>query len=166
MSPAMEILKNLVTSDAAQIEAAIASLADAWNRHDGHAYAAAFAEDADFVNVLGQRQRGRAEITARHLELFRTIMDVNLTSTFWMCRAALRHMLAKGSGSIVNMASAAAFAGGGGGAVMYATSKAAIVGLTRALAKEVGPKGEKAGADEDREQHSHHVVDRLARSDG
>jgi uncharacterized protein (TIGR02246 family) len=78
MSPAMEILKNLVTSDAAQIEAAIASLADAWNRHDGHAYAAAFAEDADFVNVLGQRQRGRAEITARHLELFRTIMQSSI----------------------------------------------------------------------------------------
>lgn len=79
-------------------------------------------------------------------ELFRTIMDVNLTSTFWMCRAALRHMLVKGSGSIVNMASAAAFAGGGSGAVMYATSKAAIVGLTRALSKEVGPKGIRVNA--------------------
>jgi 3-oxoacyl-[acyl-carrier protein] reductase len=79
-------------------------------------------------------------------ELFRTIMDVNLTSTFWMCRAALRHMLSKGAGSIVNMSSAAAFAGGGGGAVVYATSKAAIVGFTRALAKEVGPKGIRVNA--------------------
>jgi 3-oxoacyl-[acyl-carrier protein] reductase len=79
-------------------------------------------------------------------ELFRSIMDVNLTSTFWMCRAALRHMLPKGSGSIVNMSSAAAFAGGGGGAVVYATSKAAVVGFTRALAKEVGPKGIRVNA--------------------
>jgi 3-oxoacyl-[acyl-carrier protein] reductase len=79
-------------------------------------------------------------------ELFHTIMDVNLTSTFCMCRAALRHMLPKGSGSIVNMSSAAAFAGGGGGAVVYATSKAAIVGFTRALAKEVGPKGIRVNA--------------------
>jgi 3-oxoacyl-[acyl-carrier protein] reductase len=79
-------------------------------------------------------------------ELFHTIMDVNLTSTFWMCRAALRHMLPKGSGSIVNMSSAAAFAGGGGGAVVYATSKAAVVGFTRALAKEVGPKGVRVNA--------------------
>jgi 3-oxoacyl-[acyl-carrier protein] reductase len=79
-------------------------------------------------------------------ELFHTIMDVNLTSTFWMCRAALRHMLSRGSGSIVNMSSAAAFAGGGGGAVVYATSKAAIVGFTRALAKEVGPKGIRVNA--------------------
>ena len=79
-------------------------------------------------------------------ELFRTIVDVNLTSTFWMCRAALRHMLPKGAGSIVNMSSAAAFAGGGNGAVMYATSKAAVVGFTRALAKEVGPKGIRVNA--------------------
>jgi uncharacterized protein (TIGR02246 family) len=74
MSPAIELLKNLVTSDATQIEGPIGNLADAWNRHDGHAYAAAFAEDADFVNVLGQRQRGRAEISVRHLDLFRTVM--------------------------------------------------------------------------------------------
>jgi 3-oxoacyl-[acyl-carrier protein] reductase len=79
-------------------------------------------------------------------ELFRTIMDVNLTSTFWMCRAALRHMLPKQSGNIVNMSSAAAFTGGGGGATVYATSKAAIVGFTRALAKEVGPKGIRVNA--------------------
>jgi 3-oxoacyl-[acyl-carrier protein] reductase len=79
-------------------------------------------------------------------DLFRTIMDVNLTSTFWMCRAALRHMIAKGAGSIVNMASAAAFAGGGNGAAIYAASKGAIVSFTRALAKEVGPKGIRVNA--------------------
>jgi 3-oxoacyl-[acyl-carrier protein] reductase len=88
----------------------------------------------------------RCPIAEMSDELFHTIMDVNLTSTFWMCRAALRHMLPKGSGSIVNMSSAAAFAGGGGGAVVYATSKAAIVGFTRALAKEVGPKGIRVNA--------------------
>lgn len=79
-------------------------------------------------------------------ELFRTIMDVNLTSTFWMCRAALAHMLPQGAGSVVNMASAAAFTGGGNGSAIYAASKAAIVGLTRALAKEVGPKGIRVNA--------------------
>jgi 3-oxoacyl-[acyl-carrier protein] reductase len=79
-------------------------------------------------------------------ELYHTIMDVNMTSTFLMCRAALRHMLSKGSGSIVNMSSAAAFAGGGAGAAIYAASKAAVVGFTRALAKEVGPKGIRVNA--------------------
>jgi 3-oxoacyl-[acyl-carrier protein] reductase len=79
-------------------------------------------------------------------ELYHTIMNVNMTSTFLMCRAALRHMLSKGAGSIVNMASAAAFAGGGNGAAIYAASKAAIVGFTRALAKEVGPRGIRVNA--------------------
>jgi 3-oxoacyl-[acyl-carrier protein] reductase len=79
-------------------------------------------------------------------ELYHTIMDVNMTSTFLTCRAALRHMLPKGTGSIVNMASAAAFAGGGNGAAIYAASKAAVVGFTRALSKEVGPKGIRVNA--------------------
>ena len=46
-------------------------------------------------------------------------------------------MQSKGSGSIVNVASAAAFAGGGAGAAIYAGSKAAVVGFTRALSREV-----------------------------
>jgi 3-oxoacyl-[acyl-carrier protein] reductase len=80
-------------------------------------------------------------------ELYHTIMDVNMTSTFLMCRAALRHMLPKGPGSsIINMASAAAFAGGGNGAAIYAASKAAVVGFTRALSKEVGGKGIRVNA--------------------
>jgi 3-oxoacyl-[acyl-carrier protein] reductase len=79
-------------------------------------------------------------------ELYHTIMDVNMTSTFLMCRAALRHMLSRGAGSIVNMASAAAFAGGGNGAAIYAASKGAVVGFTRALSKEVGPKGIRVNA--------------------
>jgi 3-oxoacyl-[acyl-carrier protein] reductase len=79
-------------------------------------------------------------------EPYHTIMDVNMTSTFLMCRAALRHMLSRGSGTIVNMSSAAAFAGGGAGAAIYAASKAAVVGFTRALAKEVGPKGIRVNA--------------------
>ena len=78
--------------------------------------------------------------------LYHTIMDVNMTSTFQMCRAALRHMVPRGTGSIVNMASAAAFAGGGAGATIYAASKGAVVSFTRALSKEVGPKGIRVNA--------------------
>lgn len=88
----------------------------------------------------------RCPIAEMSDELYHTIMDVNLTSTFWMCRAALRHMLATGSGSIVNMSSAAAFAGGGSGAAIYAASKAAIVGFTRALSREVGARGIRVNA--------------------
>jgi len=79
-------------------------------------------------------------------ELFRTIMDVNMTSAFAMSRAALRHMLPRRTGSIINMSSAAAFSGGGTNATVYATSKAAIVGFTRGLAKEVGGQGIRVNA--------------------
>ncbi len=57
----------------AQIDAVIKGMIESWNRHDMVSYAAFFAENADFVNVLGMRQRGRAEIEARHVELHRTI---------------------------------------------------------------------------------------------
>ena len=97
------------------------------------------------VNNAGFLVR-RSPIAEMSDELYHTIMDVNMTSTFSMCRAALRHMQSKGAGSIVNMSSAAAFAGGGNGAAIYAASKAAIIGFTRALAKEVGPKGVRVNA--------------------
>ena len=63
-------------------------------------------------------------------------MDLNLTSTFRMTKACLAHMK---SGVIVNLASQAGRDGGGPGAVAYATSKGAVMTMTRGLAKELGP---------------------------
>lgn len=47
---------------------------DAWNRHDMNGLAALFAEDADFVNVIGLWWRGRAEIQKEHEALHATRM--------------------------------------------------------------------------------------------
>ena len=47
-----------------EIGAVLASLVDAWNRHDVKAYVAHWTEDADFVNVVGFHRIGRAEIEA------------------------------------------------------------------------------------------------------
>lgn len=55
------------------IRQALTEQADAWNRHDAKAWVAAFADDADFVNVLGMQFHGRAEIERRHAELFASI---------------------------------------------------------------------------------------------
>ena len=79
-------------------------------------------------------------------DLYQEIMDVNMTATFALSRAALRHMLPRRSGNIINVSSAAAFSGGGSNATIYATSKAAIVGFTRGLAKEVGGQGIRVNA--------------------
>ena len=68
------------------------------------------------------------------------VQRINLDSVFLLCRAALPHFVARGGGSIVNIAS-------GGGLVgmadahSYASAKAAVINLTRSLAKTYGPNG-------------------------
>lgn len=71
---------------------------------------------------------------------WQTVVDVNLNGTFYCCREALRTMTENGTaGSIVNSSSTSAYTGEGG--VHYCATKAAILGLTRSLAQEVGPRG-------------------------
>ena len=55
------------------IRRALAEQAEAWNRHDAKAWVSSFAEDAEFVNILGMLLRGRGEIERRHAELFSSI---------------------------------------------------------------------------------------------
>ena len=74
-------------------------------------------------------------------ELFHSVMDVNLTSAFLMCKAAGAGMIARKRGAIINMSSLAAWNGGGPGAGAYSAAKGAIVSLTKALAKELAPHG-------------------------
>ena len=59
-----------ITGDAAALAARLES---AWNAGDGAAFAAPFAEDADFVNVLGMHARGREAIAAGHEQIFRSV---------------------------------------------------------------------------------------------
>ena len=57
----------------ASVKMVVSALADSWNRHDMAAFAAAFSEDADFVNVVGMHWQGRHEIEAKHTVTHRTI---------------------------------------------------------------------------------------------
>lgn len=50
------------TAATAQIGKVFSNMTQAWNRHDVRAYATTFAEDVDFVNVLGRHLRSRAEL--------------------------------------------------------------------------------------------------------
>ena len=74
-------------------------------------------------------------------ELMRQIMDVNVTSTVLCCQAVAPGMIARRSGAIVNMSSLAAHNGGGPGAFLYAAAKAAVIAITKGLAKELAPHG-------------------------
>jgi len=73
---------------------------------------------------------------------WRRVIDVNLTGTFFMCRAAIPHLLESG-GNLVNMASAAGLAGTAYGAA-YSASKGGVVMLTKTLAIEYGRRGMRA----------------------
>jgi uncharacterized protein (TIGR02246 family) len=67
--------QNALPSAAAEtaVKTVVASLAESWNRHDMVAFAAAFTENADFVNVLGMHWRGRQEIETKHAAAHRSI---------------------------------------------------------------------------------------------
>ncbi len=76
------------------------------------------------------------------LDLWRTVMDVNATGTYLVTKAFLPGMIEQGWGRIVNMSSVSAQRGGGVfGKVPYSAAKAAILGLTKALARELGSTG-------------------------
>jgi 3-oxoacyl-[acyl-carrier protein] reductase len=71
---------------------------------------------------------------------WRAVIDTNLTGVFLCCRAALGPMRSRGYGRIVNVGSLAGLAGNVG-QVNYAAAKAGLVGLTRAIAREVAIDG-------------------------
>jgi len=71
---------------------------------------------------------------------WRRVLDVNLSGAFYFIRAALPGMLARHRGSIVTVSSVWGVRGGSCEAA-YSAAKAGLIGLTRALAQEVGPAG-------------------------
>lgn len=73
-------------------------------------------------------------------EAYRRLMSINLDGTFFCCRAAAREMIRSHSGAIVNISSMWGISGASCEAA-YSASKAGVIGLTKALAKELGPSG-------------------------
>ena len=73
-------------------------------------------------------------------EQWRTVMDVNVSGMFYLIRALAPGMIARNEGAIVTVSSMWGRVGASC-EVAYSASKAAVIGLTRALAKELGPSG-------------------------
>ncbi len=98
----------------------------------------AFGDRIDvLVNVVGGLV-ARKTLDEMDEEFFNHVMQLNVTSAFLTMKSAVPLM---GDGStIVNLSSLAGRDGGGPGAVAYATSKGAIMTLTRGMAKELGPQ--------------------------
>ena len=70
---------------------------------------------------------------------WKDVLDTNLTGTFNMCRALTKSMIRKRYGRIINISSTAGELGNAG-QVNYSASKAGIIGLTKALARELAPR--------------------------
>ena len=98
------------------------------------------------VNLAGGSlgtPRDLADIQPEHLDL---VLDVNVKGTFYCCQAAVPHMRAAGGGSIVNTSSIGGRQPSPVTGVPYAAAKAAVVGLTKRLAREVGADGIRVNA--------------------
>jgi 3-oxoacyl-[acyl-carrier protein] reductase len=74
---------------------------------------------------------------------WRTVIDTNLASCFYTCRAVTRPLMKKRAGSIVNVSSIVGVHGNWG-QTNYAASKAGIIGFTKSLAKELGSRNVRA----------------------
>ena len=124
----------LEVTDSAAVDAAAESLAAREGRIDV------------LVNNAGI---ARSEIAAEDMEDERwlDVLNVNLNGTFWCARAAGRHMLAQGSGAIVNVGSMSGFiVNRPQGQAHYNASKAAVHHLTRSLAAEWAGRGVRVNA--------------------
>ena len=122
---AMAIAADVTRST--EVEAAVHRVVASWGRLDvlvnnagitGHSFPTWELSDEDWARVI----------------------DVDLSAVFYCCRAAVRVMLGQGAGRIVNIAS---IAGKEGNATLvpYSSAKAGVIGLTKALAKEVATRG-------------------------
>jgi NAD(P)-dependent dehydrogenase (short-subunit alcohol dehydrogenase family) len=90
------------------------------------------------VNAAGMLHQGLEELSADDVGLS---IDVNVKGTFYFCRAVAPHMLAAGSGVIINVASSAATREFPPEWPAYVAGKTAVVGLTRSLANRLRPGG-------------------------
>ncbi len=91
-------------------------------------------------NAALYRNRDFAIAEEIALDMWQRMIDINISGTFYMCRAAIPHMKRQGSGRIVNQSSASAYATVPR-SLHYSMTKAAVITMTKTLARELGPFG-------------------------
>jgi 2-dehydro-3-deoxy-L-rhamnonate dehydrogenase (NAD+) len=116
----------------ASVNAMVEAVVERWGRVDV------------LVNNAGISGRS-APIHELSEEEWDEILEVDLKSAYLCCRAVLPHMLERGSGSIVNVSSVAGKEGNPNMAA-YSAAKAGMIGLTKAVAKEVAQRGIRVNA--------------------
>jgi 3-oxoacyl-[acyl-carrier protein] reductase len=134
-------------ADSVAVDAAIARVVAAFGTVDVLANFAGIDDPDAKARTATRRAAGEPlDITATMTnEAWRRMMSVNLDGSFYMLRAALRVMSAQRSGSIINMSSLAGVIGAAG-SPHYSAAKAALIGLTQSVAREVAPLGIRVNA--------------------
>jgi 3-oxoacyl-[acyl-carrier protein] reductase len=101
-------------------------------------------EAGDFAILVNNAGLTRDGVLARMSDDdWRSVLETNLSSVFYTCRAVTRGMMRRRSGAIVNVSSIVGVHGNWGQA-NYAASKAGIIGFTKSLAQELGSRGVRA----------------------
>ncbi|GGK26596.1 SDR family oxidoreductase [Salinarimonas ramus] len=114
---------------------------------DEHAIAATLGREEPFdvvVNAAGWVHQGT--LIDCSLADWRASLEQNVTSAFLVLKATLPGMIARGGGSVVNVASVASSVTGVAERAAYGTSKAALIGLTKAIARDHIRDGVRANA--------------------
>lgn len=127
--PVLGLAPNLAKFD--ELKAAVDQVAAAWGKVD------------ILVNNAGIS--AREPLSEYTPEAFQKIMDLNVTAVFNGCKAVEPLMKAQGGGSIINTSSMVSLYGQPSG-VGYPTSKFAVNGMTRSLARELGQAGIRVNA--------------------
>jgi NAD(P)-dependent dehydrogenase (short-subunit alcohol dehydrogenase family) len=113
-------------TDKAACEAAVRTLLDKWSRIDVLVNNAGITQPLKIMDIGPQN--------------YDAVLDVNLRGTLYMSQAVIPGMRAQKSGSIVNLSSVSAQRGGGiFGGPHYSAAKAGVLGLTKAMARELAP---------------------------
>jgi 3-oxoacyl-[acyl-carrier protein] reductase len=120
---------------------------DVADRSSAEALAAAALEHFGGVDILVNNAGIVRDATLAKMEMedLERVLEVNLKGLVHCTRAVLPHMLARGRGVILNAASVVALYGNFG-QTAYVASKAAVIGVTRVWARELGPRGIRVNA--------------------
>ncbi len=129
---------SLCEKEGVKVFAAKCDISDAANCAEFVEKAYEFLESVDvLVNNAGITKDGL--LPRMKDEDMEQVLAVNVKGSFYMMREVSKRMLRKRSGSIINMSSVVGI-GGNAGQVNYAASKAAVIGMTKSLAKELGSR--------------------------
>jgi 2-dehydro-3-deoxy-L-rhamnonate dehydrogenase (NAD+) len=123
----LAVAQRLDVTEPVSWDAAVRAALDSWGRIDA------------LVNNAGIAGRS-SPIWEVGVDEWQQVVDIDLTGVFLGCRAVIPVMLDAGSGRIVNIASIAGKEGNPN-AVPYSAAKAGVIGLTKAVAKEVATQG-------------------------